>query len=324
MGWVGAAAAASVLALSPVAAATAPAETGTAVTWSVAPADADGPDGRSWVETDADAGDVVTEHLALRNLGAEPTTFQLTAADGYFTETGRFSMLQAGETSTASGTWIRVQPEVTVDAGGTAVVPFEVEVPENATPGDHAAGIAASVTRPGTTAEGTRVGVESRVGFRVMTRVEGEIDAALAVDGIRADYSGTWNPFAPGSVSLEYTAANTGNVQFSFTDSLGGMDVERGELLPGETRRVVAAPYDQWPLGPVTVDVVVHPDAGDAAAQPVRASVVVWAVPWPQLLLALGVALILASALAGRRRSRDRLDRMLEQARAEGRREARV
>jgi hypothetical protein len=321
VGWVGAAAAASVLALAPLPTAAVAAET-EAVTWSVAPADAAGPDGRSWVETDAAAGDVVIEHLALRNLGTETATFQLTAADGYFTETGRFSMLQAGETSTGSGTWITVRPEVTVDAGATAVVPFEVEVPENATPGDHAAGIAASVTRPGTTAEGTRVGVESRVGFRVMTRVEGDIAAAVAVDDLRADYSGTWNPFAPGSISVQYTAANTGNVQLSITDSVGGTDAERGELLPGEARRVAAAPYDQWPLGPVTVEVVVRPDAGVAAAEPVRSSIVVWAVPWPQLLLALGSVLLLASALAGRRRGRDRLDRMLEQARAEGRREA--
>ena len=51
-----------------------------AVTWSVAPATADGPDGRSWVELRLDPGETVTEHLAVRNLGESATTFVLRCA----------------------------------------------------------------------------------------------------------------------------------------------------------------------------------------------------------------------------------------------------
>jgi len=162
------------------------AEDGT-ITWSVRPADEHGPDGRSWVEQELDPGASVVEHLAVRNLSNEIVTFGLVAADGYFTDKGRFSMLPAGEESIDAGTWINVAESVTVEAGQTVVVPFSVTVPERAEPGDHAAGIAASI-RSVQSAEGTQLGVESRVGFRVMTRVAGELAPSLDIAATAADY----------------------------------------------------------------------------------------------------------------------------------------
>lgn len=298
-----------------------------AVTWSVSPADADGPDGTAWIEQEADPGQAIQEHLAVRNLGEIPATFRLSAADGYFTEAGRFTMLQAGETSVAAGTWIDLPAEVSVEAGGTAVIPFTVTVPENATPGDHAAGVAASVVSEGTTAEGARVGVESRVGIRVITRVSGELAPSLALSGLAADYTTSWNPFAPGRMSVSYTAENTGNVQLAVRDRVGGAETERGDMLPGDRRDLVADAYAQWPLGPVEVEVVLDGEIGgadDAGAGPApeRATIVVWAVPWPQLMLLVGILLIVAAVLLGRRRGQRKLDRLLQDAREEGRREA--
>ena len=107
------------------------------------------------------------EHLLVRNLSTTAVTFQLTAADGYFTSNGRFNMLTSDRSSTDAGTWITMQDSVRVASGADAIVPFTVTVPENATPGDHPAGVAAGV-RSGK----GEVGVESRVGFRVMTRVK--------------------------------------------------------------------------------------------------------------------------------------------------------
>ncbi|MNL84194.1 hypothetical protein D3C87_2120890 [compost metagenome] len=56
---------------------------------------------------------------------------------------------------------------------------------------------------------------------------------------------------------------------------------------------------------------------------PVTADLVVWAMPWPQLLLLLGVALIVVAILWGRLRSRRRLAAMLEGARADALQEGR-
>src|SRR5688572_1436852 len=171
-----------------------------ALTWAVQPAGERGPDGRRWIERTLDPGQVVTERLAVRNFSDRPAVFALKAADGYLTDKGRFNMLPSNQKSVDGGTWIQVRDKVTVPAKGTAVVPFTISVPRDARPGDHPAGIAATVTATGGT-----VAVESRVGFRVMMRVSGTVTASLAVDGLTTTYRRSWNPFSAGSVRIRYT-----------------------------------------------------------------------------------------------------------------------
>lgn len=308
-----------------------PSGTGT-VTWSVAPADADGPDGRSWVELELDPGESATEHLVVRNFGDETVTFAVDAADGYLTPTGRFSMLPSDVVSQDAGTWVDVAASVTVDAGGSTVLPFTVTVPVDATPGDHAAGVAAAVRSAGADADGTAVGVESRVGFRVMTRVPGELAPSLALTDVRATYTTRWNPFEPGSVEVRATTVDDGNTRLAVSTSARAqgraatVGPEDGvELLPGDERPVDVVVDRVWPLGPVTVEMratpTVLPDG--RVLEPVVERVTVWALPWPQLLVVGGVALVLVGALARRRRRAAHLADLLDAARAEGERRAR-
>lgn len=320
-------------------------EPASTVSWSVSPADATGPDGRSRVELELDPGASVTEHLAVHNLGEEQVTFAITAADGYLTSTGRFNMLPSDQESVGAGTWIEVADSVTVDPGEVSVVPFTVAVPEGATPGDHAAGIAASIVST-STGDGASVGVESRVGFRVMTRVKGELapSVALAADGA---YVLSWNPFQPGRLELTGVVENTGNVALAVlaTAESGGTSIpptgfeaedgaagEAGgppsaDLLPGEQRAVTFAVPAVWPLGPVNVPVAVEatavgPDGAALAVQPVTETVTVWALPLPQLVLLVALALIVLGLVLGRRRRTAKIDRLVEDAREAGRREA--
>lgn len=296
----------------------------TAVTWSVAPASADGPDGRSWVEKTLEPGESATEYFAVRNLGATATTFRLSAADGYFTKTGRFNMLQSGQESVDAGTWISLNETVQVEPGATAVVPFTISVPENATPGDHPAGIAASVMSSGTTTDGAQIGVESRVGFRVIAQVTGELAPALAVTDVTSEYSPSWNLFSPGALTISYTATNTGNTQLSFGETVGSAFAPRGDLFPGETRTVVVESVDAWPLGLVSVDLVIDssvPSDETLPVIPVVESVTFVAVPWLHLAAVAGVAVVIALLILARRRNAAKIDRMLDEARAEGRKQ---
>ncbi len=304
------------------------------VTWAVTPSDVIGPDGRSWVELELDSGASVEEHLAVRNLSDREVTFSLTAADGYFTPTGRFNMLPGDKQSVAAGTWIQMDKTVTVAAGGTAVVPFKVTVPDNATPGDHAAGIAASIYSQGGS-DGTQLGVESRVGFRVMTRVKGEVKAALSVKAT-ASYDTSWNPLEPGSADLTVDLENTGNVRLSVDPSTvmndarwpaAGTDEARTlELLPGDRRTVSIHVPQVWPLGTITLPVtvsqgVIAPDGATQSLDPVRESVTLWAIPWPQLAILAALLLLFAGLFQGRRRRKKELVRLVEEAREAGRRE---
>lgn len=313
-------------------AAPASAEDPAPVSWSVVPADASGPDGRVSVDHGIDAGASVEDHFAVRNLGKGEVTFRLSAADGFYNKKGRFDMLPSDQASVAAGTWISLPPTVTVAPGGTVVVPYTIAVPKDAEPGDHAAGIAASVmsVKQG---DGAGVGVESRVGFRVMVRVAGDVVPAFAVKNVHADYASSWNPLRPGSVSVSFDVANTGNVRLAVAGAVGiaGRSVplqpkgaRAQEILPGEKHAFSVVVDDAWPLFLLAGDITVSPSArtvgGEAlAVPPSKTSLAVWAVPWAQLLVLVGVALIVMALLWRRGRSKRRLEDMLESAREEAR-----
>ncbi|BEL03413.1 DUF916 domain-containing protein [Actinoplanes sichuanensis] len=289
----------------------------TSVTWTVQPASAAGPDGRRWIERTLDPGRRITEHLAVRNLGDTSAVFALSAADGYLTAKGRFNMLPSDQKSVGGGTWVSVPESVTVGAGKTVVVPFSITAPVGITPGDHPAGIAASIAgRQGT------VQIESRVGFRLLLRASGTLRPSVTADEINMRYAGTWNPFQPGAVEVSYTSANTGNVRLEVpgtaaVSSPAGtrtVQVTAGELLPGGTRSVSTRIDGVWGLGRLRTTVTLTP----AGAPPATATLTTWVMPWPQLLVVVAAALLIAAWRLRRRHLRS----MLARAREEGRRSA--
>ncbi|MBO1752074.1 hypothetical protein J4G33_09690 [Actinotalea sp. BY-33] len=325
--------------MSSSAAASAAAEDDTAdIRWSVRPADESGADERSAIEHALDPGEGVEDSLAVRNLSRVGATFRLLAADGFTTRTGRFDILPADQESVGAGTWVTLPEQVTVGPGETALVPFAIAVPEDAEPGDHAAGITASVSSVQSDGDGAQVGVESRVGLRVITRVNGEIAPGATISGVDPGYEVRWNPARPGSATVTFDVLNDGNTRLLAEGSVavGGQEVAfpseeagRQELLPGDSRTVSVEVDDVWPLVslPVTVEldpVVLTVDGSTPEMTPVTAEVRMWAVPWPQLLVLLGLALVAYSAVGNRRRRRRRLDILLARARDEGRRSVSV
>lgn len=308
------------------------------VSWSVTPADAAGPDGRVAVEHEIDPAASADDHFAVRNLGSTEVTFRLTAADGFTNDNGRFDILPSDQESVDAGTWITLPESVTVAPGGMAVVPFTITVPDGAQPGDHAAGITASIVSRAE-GEGTGVGVESRVGFRVMTRVTGELAPAYSVQHLHADYRTSWNPLRPGSIDVSFDVVNEGNARLALAGvlTLAGRSIafpaegeSRQEILPGESRTVSLAVPRVWPLFGFPGDVALSPTVVDASGEATTTvatevassstGVFVWAMPWPQLLVVIGLALLILALLWRRGRSKRRIEALITEAREEGRR----
>jgi hypothetical protein len=300
------------------------------VVWSVAPADASGPDGRAAFELEISPGVAAIERLAVRNGSNRDAVFAIQAADGYHTAAGRFNMLSDPADSVDAGTWIEVVPRVEVPAGGMVVVPFEVRVPADAEPGDHAAGIAAAVGSDQSVAPGEAgVGVVSRFGIRVMVRVAGDLRPSLEIRSARASFQLNWNPFEAGRLVTWFELANTGNARLALTGTVAAQGKEANwprageqaiELFPGESRLVEAPLRGVWPVFAVKAQINAEPEvrALEGVAIPDTAntetSAWTWAVPWPQLAALAGAALILASTLAGRRRSRRKVAALVETA----------
>lgn len=304
------------------------------VTWSVQPSSSTGPDGRPWIEQTLDPGESAMEHLAVRNFSDHAVNFRLVAADGFFNKNGHFNILPSDQTSTAAGTWIDISDSVDVPAGATVVVPLTIRVPETAQPGDHAAGVAASIMSTSTAQDGSDVGVESRVGCRIMIRVTGELAPGASIDNVTTTYQTSWNPFVPGDLTVEFDVTNTGNTRLRLTGvtTAAGSETrfppsdQPQELLVGEARRMSVAISDVWatvlvPLS-ITVDpevVVVGSDSPPGLAA-VEVETTVVAMPWPQLALLIGVALIAVAILWRKGRSKRHLERLLHDAHEEGRR----
>ena len=300
------------------------------VTWMMRPSDGVGEDGRAWIERELEPGASVVEHLLVRNLSASPVTFQLSAADGYFTETGRFNMLTSDQDSVGAGTWIDIPDEVEVPSGGDVIVPFTLTVPDDATPGDHAAGVASSIR----SSSNGEVGIESRVGFRVMTRVSGELAPSLAVASAGA-FAGSWNPFDPGRLDADYVIENTGNTRLSVAPqiqasalfglvsfTMSGEPI--GEMAPGESRSGTVRVSSVWPLFAYSTTVVasgapVSDELATTEAVSGSASSLVIAVPWSQLAALALTALLLWMLWRDRRRREGVVAARIERARQEGR-----
>ncbi|WP_405146378.1 hypothetical protein OG589_04375 [Sphaerisporangium sp. NBC_01403] len=301
------------------------------ITWSVAPADANGPDGRSVIDVELAGGQEVTEHVAIINRSTKEVVFAIDANDGYLTAKGLFDMRPSDATPTDGGAWIKLPDKVTIPAGATAVVPVKVSVPRNATPGDHPAGVTASVD----TISG-QVRVQNRVGVRVNLRVTGDYVAKVAVTDLRTEYTGSWNPFAAGYIDVTYTVANVGNVRVApdaqvRTSALVGesgwddtSEAKTREIMPGGSREFTARVTGVWPMGSITTKVVAIPSpAGKSppgiTAERVTIDTTLWALPWPQLaLLALLVVafLVIRVAVSRRRRRLERQAAILREASA--------
>lgn len=304
------------------------------VTFGIAPAGADGADGRVSFRLELEPGASHTDHVEVANYSEEPITLALLASDGTVTAGGNFDVLPSDVAPEGAGSWVAIEEEVEVEPMETAVVPFTVTVPDDATPGDQPAGIVASLRSVGTDAEGSSVSLDSRAGARLHLRVAGDLLPALGVADLQAEYRPSWNPFAPGTVDLSWTVENEGNVRLGAAQvasvtgllGLGGGDVVVDgprEVLPGQSATQTAS-VEAWPTfrlgGQVSVTpVVVGSDEVPGELPAAVRTVSVWAVPWAQLALLALVAGLVVLAVARRRRAAARLEAAVAAARAEAR-----
>lgn len=317
---------------STVFASSAPADTEDAApttVWSLTPAPQEDDEDRVSFRFDVPPGDSVEDAVELTNFSAQEATFTLQAADGVVSESGTFDILRPGEENEAAGQWIELdQQEVTVPADESVTVPFTLTVPENATPGDQPAGIAASVS----TDEGDDVSMVSRVGARIHLRVDGDIMPTLAVEDLDVQYSQNWNPFAPGTATVSWTVRNTGNVRLGAQQALsssalfGLATVEESvepirEILPGGEAQLQVE-QEVLPLFVLNSTVSLEPsvvgdDEVDAELSTATGGVTAAAIPIPQLIIVVLVGVLVWWLVTRKKRQSRKFDAAVAAAAAE-------
>lgn len=217
---------------------------------SARPAAADGTaDTRTRFSYKVDPGQRVDDNFLVANTGSTPQNFTVIATDAFNDGEGDFALLGTEEASTSVGQWVKFENgtnriEFSLEPGQSRLLPFTVELPADATPGDHAGGLVASVVTPG-----EQVNLDRRVGTRLYARVSGQLQPLLSISALNSEYLGDWwNPFS-GTVRMYYTVMNTGNVALATNTSFGvdtwfGLQAAASngdaiaELLPGGGRSV--------------------------------------------------------------------------------------
>lgn len=292
------------------------------VTFSVQPASQQGPDGRPNFSWGATPGARLTDQVAFVNYSRQPLPLTVYTTDAFNTEDAGYALLATDEEAQDLGSWIRLKgvgaaivvPPRTGSGPGTVDAEMVVQVPDNAAPGDHSAGVVAVLTTADTEG-GAQVRLEQRVFSRAFVRVSGDANPLLTIENMSASYRQPWNPFAPGSATVTYDVKNNGNINLTATQVarvLGlvtDADVTPPDLpvlLPGSTVPVTATVDDVWPQVWMRAQAEVTPqDAvgeNPLAYPSVTATVTFWAIPWVWLAIVALVALV--AALWWRRRRR--------------------
>ncbi|WP_082461829.1 WxL protein peptidoglycan domain-containing protein [Agromyces sp. Leaf222] len=295
-------------------------EDGPEVTWGVRTADGAWGDGRENYAYEVDAGETLEDALIIANHDAVPIELDVYAADAFTTADGQLDVAARDVRPRELGAWaVPAADRVTVQPGEAVEVPFTIDVPANATPGDHAGGILTSLATPEVE---NGLSVDRRLGIRIHLRVGGELAPALAIDDLHVDYAGTLNPFGTGAATVSYTVRNAGNTRLAaaqdvaLTGPFGMLPVNASgvadvpELLPGETWPVEVEVEGVVPAFVLTAAVALDP-VSPTETKPVPKSVEeaasTAAVPWTLLAL----VLLLAAAIfvwvrLGRRRRAQR------------------
>lgn len=296
---------------------TAPAATGSSdsvrkATFGVQPATDGKPDGRPNLTYGATAGATFTDHVAVINASEQKYTLEVYATDAVNNDAGDLTLLAAGTKPTDAGSWIQIggsaagHGTVSVKPRSYVVVPLTVHIPEDASPGDHVAGVVADLV---TVSRRNQVNVKlhQRVGLRTFIRVAGDVQPALAIENLSVHYANNWNPIGSGSAVVTYRVHNVGNVSLGAhqgveIDGLLGKTASATPptiplLLPGgaiDVRVPMSGVTPEiWMTAKVHLTPLVPSGNVDAGVIATSASATFWAVPW--VLIGIVILLIVGA-----------------------------
>lgn len=274
--------------------------------WTVQPATAAGPSNKAEFSYQGQPGQQFDDFVAVSNLGDKQLSFTVYSTDAYTAGDGSFALLPLLEQPSKLGKWLEMPPRsYAIAPGKRVIIPVKLVIPPNATPGDHAAGIIASVTEEVTSPEGKKVNIDKRVGTRVYLRVAGAVAPSFTADNVQLRYrDGTFS----GDLTVTYTLRNTGNIRVhgdSRIDVTGPFGIKLGsssradvpDLLPGAEVSVTSTISGVAPLGQLNANVIVNPVSSEGLLPTASRSASMWVAPWAYagilvLVIALGTVLV--------------------------------
>ena len=183
--------------------------------WALNPSNYEGADERTFFSYEVRPGQRLVDSVTLTNYSDKPITLELAAVDAYNTaDDGAFALHKPDDAPPQDvGAWVRLPVDRwTIAPRSSTDFDFELVVPENARPGDHAGGILSLAITASEPDEAEGVAVRKGVGVRIYARVLGEMAPAVLVDQVHTSHGTPWAPFTTSDATVSFRITNTGNV----------------------------------------------------------------------------------------------------------------
>jgi hypothetical protein len=180
------------------------------ITLSIAPGpipeDAPRGDSFAWV---LEPGASIEDSVVVTNHNPTALQLDLDVKDAVTTSDGNLSLALPEDPDTGIGAWVTLpQDNVEIPAGESVTVPFTVDVPADAAPGDFSGGVVVTYSTPGDT-----VSVDNRVATRVDVRVPGDLTVSHEISDLQVSLPSTWSLLGPSTATVTYTLTNTGSAR---------------------------------------------------------------------------------------------------------------
>ncbi|MCW2524851.1 MAG: hypothetical protein JWO63_3186 [Frankiales bacterium] len=280
---------------------------------------------RGYFSYDMGVGGTYSDHVAVYNYGASTLHLSVFAADLENGDNGDIAVGLQGAAFNDAGGWVKLNAKViavtvpgqTKNGPGRVILPFSIQVPNDAAPGDHGAAIVATLSTLGLNPKGENVRLDQRIATRMYLRVAGPLHPSMVVENLKVAYSGALNPIGRGSATVTYTVRNNGNVRLAASQavSITGLFGTKSKtvtppnvqlLFPRSSQTVTVHLTGIIPAvlekAHVTITPLLFQDQAPMAVSKANASVGFQAIPWTLLGLLLLVLLLGAVGWFIRRR----------------------
>jgi len=228
--------------------------------------------GASYFEYTLAPGDSIDDSLVVSNGSGDELILKLYAADGITSINGSTAFAGPDDVRSNTRSWLRASvSDILVPASQSVTVAFHVDVPADASPGDHVAGWVVEAPPRAGAAAGIGTTLVERAGVAVVVHVPGDTTQQLVVGGICLNQE-------TGSNYFEIPVRNDGNVltwaKGSFTllrkggDEVFSRPAELGNVVPADgTLLRLDAPFDPGPGDYVAEVRLAQPDGRTVEAR---------------------------------------------------------
>lgn len=213
-------------------------------------ADKDRPETFSYFSYTASTGSIISDEALAVNSGNVPITLKLYAADGITAQNGGTAFAQPGQLSNgvSRGTseWISLPvSEVMLGPGEEQLIPFTVQVPANAAPGHHVAGLVVEAqpvegeVEPHEGQAQFAVNVVRRVGVAVVVDVAGEHVTEIGIAGVdlqqQSEQGATFRIYVHNSGNVYTKGEGYVLIRAQSGEELASLPWTMETVLPGDT-----------------------------------------------------------------------------------------